>query len=187
MKVIIDSIMQVPKWILIIIILFYSLLLAEYIDVLNKFVYVEDSLMGVFNLSTKLSYIFTIVSGIVTWLIYALMFHIMALLFGGKAEFKDSILPLAFPYIIPSIMLLIGLFLLTDIQIPSTPDSITILKNHPVYETSMTLINCSSVLCYLISLMIIHYLYKIKWFYSILSVVLPFLAILGITEIVRIA
>jgi hypothetical protein len=187
MKVIIDLIIQIPKWILIVIVLLYSMLLAEYADVLNKFVYVDDSLMGIFKFSAKLSYAFTVISGIVTWLIYALMFHIMALLFDGKAKFKNSVLPLAFPYIIPSIMLLIGLFLLIDIQIPFTPDSITILKNHPVYETSMILINYSSVLCYLVSLMIIHYLYKIKWFYSILSVALPFLAILGITEIVKIS
>jgi hypothetical protein len=185
MNKIIHLIVQLPKWYGISIVLVYSLLLAEFLSAMNHLILLDESLNSVFEIFAKISYGVTILSGLIVWLVMALLFHLTALLFNGQASFAHIARATSYPFVIPALIILAGIFLLDGLNLPQTEEIITILPNHPGFKLIMGLINYSFVPYYLIVAAFIRYIYQIKYIYAVLSVVIPVVGIWAITQLFK--
>ena len=185
MKGIIRLILQLPKWYGISIVFIYGILLAELLSTIINFISIESSWVNIFKIIVNINYGVTIFSGIIVWLITALLFHLTALLFNGQASFARIAIATSYPHLIPAIMILIGIIILDSIQIPQTNDIAAILINHPQFKIAMNLVNYSFIPYYLIVAIFIHHIYQIKYLNAILSVALPVAGIWLVTELVK--
>jgi hypothetical protein len=146
---------------------------------------IEASLNKVFEILTKINYGIIILSGFIVWLIMSLLFHLTALMFNGYASFGQIAYGTSYLYIIPSIMILIGIFLLDNIQISNTEDAMNVLLNSSSFKLTMNLINYSMVPYYLTVGFFIRHIYGIKYVYAFLSVIIPIVAIWLISELFK--
>jgi hypothetical protein len=131
---------------------------------------------------TSISYWATILSGVAVWLIMALLFHLTALLFNGQASFGHIARATSYPFIIPAVVILVGIFLLDDLDLPQTGEITTLLPNHPRFKLAMWLINYSFIPYYLVVAVFVRYIYQVKYPFAILSVAIPVVSIWAITE-----
>jgi hypothetical protein len=131
MKSIVTHIMQLPKWYGIGIMLIYSILLAEFSSTLIHLMPVDESWNSIFKIFTRITYGVTILSGFIVWLIMALLFHLTALLFNGRATFIHITRATSYPFIIPAIMILVGIVLLDGLEVPQAEDIANMLTCHP--------------------------------------------------------
>jgi len=185
MRKFVNIINQLPKWYGIGIVLLYSLLIAEFYSIVIHLTVNNDLIKNnLFIAFSRISYGVTVLSGIVIWLISNFLFHLTALLFNGHAQFKRFLISSSYLYIIPAIMILIGIFLLDGIHINNTVHAVEELMNNPSFKLAINLINISFIPYYAIVGIFIYYIYKIKLLYAILSVVIPIASIWGITLIV---
>ncbi|MDR0744273.1 MAG: hypothetical protein LBF05_07960, partial [Tannerella sp.] len=138
-----------------------------------------------FEIMTRISYWATILLGVAVWLIMALLFHLTALLFNGQASFGHIARATSYPFIIPAVVILVGIFLLDGLDLPQTEEITTMLPNHPRFKLAMGLINYSFVPYYLIVAVFIRHIYQIRYVYAILSVAIPVVSIWAITELFK--
>ena len=186
MKRIIVSIEQTSKWYGIAIIFLYSLLLAEFYSTINRILPFNDLVdHNIFIIFSRINYVITVLSGIIIWIITTFLFHLTALLFDGHSTFKQLLFISSYPYIVPVMMILVGIFLLDGIQIPDTEDITHILLNNSSFQLAMNLINYSFILYYLIVAVFIQHIYRIKYIYAALSVVIPVVSIWLISELFK--
>ena len=164
-----------PKWYGLTIILIYSVMIAEFVKVLNTLFMVGGiEKVALMEKIVQLNYGLTIVSSIIVWILICLLFHLMALLFDGKTTFGSFLIVAAYPYFIPAVILLFAVLLLDGISIK---DSVDIMQ--------LILQNYSFVFYYLLVACIIHYLYNLKWLYALLSVAIPVVSIYAVTELFK--
>jgi hypothetical protein len=185
MKKMIRLAIQLPKWYGVGIVFVYGLLLAEFVSSVNHLIPIDETWSNIFEIMARISYWVTILSGVVVWLIMALLFHLTALLFNGQASFGHIARASSYPFIIPAVMILAGVFLLDGIDIPQTEEVINILPNHPRFKLAMGLINYSFIPYYLAVAVFIRYIYQIKYPFAILSVAIPVVSIWAITELFK--
>ena len=186
MRRIISVIESLPKWCGLSVILAYSLLLAKFFltithSALNSSL-LENNLISIF---IKISYSITVLSGIVIWIVMTFLFHLTALLFNGNAQFKRFLFVAAYPYIVPVVMILIGLFLLNGVQIDHTKDVAVELANNASFKLAMNLINFSFIPYYIIIAILIRYVYQINFLKALASVVIPIAGVWNITELIK--
>ena len=186
MREIIAKILQVPKWYGIGVILLYSLLVAEFFSSINK-LFIQTELVNndILIIFSRISYVVMILSGVIVWIISTFLFHLTALLFDGKSSFGRFLFVSSYPYLIPVIMIFVGLFLLDEIQIPNSEDTMAFLKDNQTFKLSTTLINYSFIPYYLIIVVLIRYIHQIKYIYALLSVIIPVLSIWLITMLFK--
>ena len=72
--------------------------------------------------------------------------------------------------------------MLGTLEVDASGDAVVKLINNSSFKLIMNIVNYSFFLFYALTACIIHYLYKIGWLYSILSVAVPVVAIWGMTE-----
>jgi len=179
MKKIVDTINQLPKWYGIGVIIIYSILCAELFSIINNIVLSSNDFTNnnIFVVLSRISYGITVLSQIIVWIIAAFLFHLMALLFNGKSQFKRFLFISSYPYIIPATVILIGIFLLDNVRISETKEIVNFLANNSSFKLVINLINYSFIIYYIFVSILIHYIYKIKYVYAILSVVIPIASI----------
>jgi hypothetical protein len=165
--------------------LIYSILLAEFSSALTHLLPIDESWNSIFEIFTRINYGIAVLSGLIVWLVTALLFHLTALLFNGQVSFAHITRAISYPFIIPAIMILVGIVLLDGLKIPQTEDITTVLTNHPKIRLVMSMINYSFVLYYLIVVIFIRHIYQIKYLYAILSVAVPLVSIWTITELFK--
>jgi hypothetical protein len=119
----------------------------------------------------------TILFGIVVWIITNFLFHLTALLFNGQSTFNRFLFMATYPYIIPAIMVLVGIFTLDGLKVPNTEEALIFLMNNHTFRLAMNLISYSFVPYYLMLVILIHHVYQIKYVYAILSIVIPVVSI----------
>jgi hypothetical protein len=185
MKSIVTHIMQLPKWYGIGIVFIYSILFAEFSSTLTHLIPIDESWISIFKTLTKIHYGVTILSGFIVWLIMSLLFHLTALLFNGYASFGRMTRITSYPFMIPAIIIPIGIILLDDLKVPQTEDIVVFLSNHPKFKLTMALINYSFVPYYLIVAVFIRHIYQIKYLYAILSIAIPVVSIWAISELFK--
>jgi len=186
MKKFVDTILEMPKWIPMAVIACYSLLFAEFVDTLNGFVQLPNkSMISMFQTLSHIHYAVNIVSSILTWIIMTFLFHLMALLFDGNCAFSKYAIVAACPYIIPSIMILVGLFIVTNISITPAANAVSLLEQNHIFFVIRGLINYSYIPYYTFVIIFTRYLYNLKWLYAAICVLMPVLAIWGITEVIK--
>jgi len=185
MKKIISVIETLPKWCGLCVILVYSLLFAEFFStVLHLFPY-KEALSSIFTVMLSISYATNILLGFILWLIYTLLFHLTALLFGGQATFKRFLFASAYPYLISACAVFIGILLLDGVPLLSLGQPEELLLQDPTFQLSVKLINYSTIPCYLVIVILVRYIHQISYIYAILSVAGPVSAIWLITELVK--
>jgi len=185
MKKIISVIEKLPVWYSLGAIFLYSLLSAEFFSTFLRLFPYEEVIHNIFRVFLSISYVVNILSGFIGWIIYAFLFHLMAMLLGGYATFKKFLFASAYPYLIPACMIIAGIILLSDVQPLSLGDSEKLLIQHPAVQLAKNIINYSIISCYLIISILVHYIYRINYIYAFLSVVIPVTTIWLITELVK--
>ena len=185
MEKIINKLKQIPRWYGIAIVLLYSFLLAEFYSTFNRFLPIDNSMGNLFSIISKISYSVTILSGVIVWIIITFLFHLTALLFNGKSSFSQILFVSSYPYIIPAIVIIIGIFILDGIQIQNAEDVIVVLMENQSFKLSMNLINYSFIPYYVTVAILIHDIYQINYLYAILSVTIPIVAIWLIGELFK--
>jgi hypothetical protein len=140
---------------------------------------------NIFIIFSRVSFVVTLLSGIIIWVVLSFLFHLTALLFDGKAQFKQLLYSSAYLYFIPSIFLLAGILLMSNVRITETKDLATALTNNATFKLSMQLMNYSFFPYYLVVTIFIKKIYNINYIYSFLSVEIPIAAIWGITELFK--
>ena len=82
MRQIINVLLRLPKWYGLTIILIYSVMIAEFVKVLNTLFMVGGiEKVALMEKIVQLNYGLTIVSSIIVWILICLLFHLMAFLF----------------------------------------------------------------------------------------------------------
>jgi len=186
MKSIINNLEKVSKWYAIGLVILYSLLIAEFFSTINDLVPINSAIDNkIITVILRISYIVTILSGIIVWIVSAFIFHLTALLFNGRSQFKRFLFVSSYPYIIMSIVIIAGIFLLDGVQISETEDAINVIANNTSFKLAINLLNLSTIPYYLMIVILIHYIYQIKYLYALLSVVIPIASIWGITELFK--
>jgi hypothetical protein len=186
MKRIVSIITDLPRWYGIGVVLLYSLVLAEFFVAMMR-LSIPAELVGNSLLTTisRLTYGLTIASGVAGWLIMAFLFHLMALLLGGNFTFGRFAAAAAYPYVIPAICTVASIMLLDGLQVPPTVNVVEFLTGHSTFKLAMGLLNYSSLPYYVACVVLIRYLYGIKYLYALLSVAIPVGAIWLISQLVR--
>ena len=89
MKSVIEKIGSIPNWYGVAIVLIYALLMAEYLSEINNLcIDYELKANNIMKIFMGISYVLTIISSVVIWVVLCLMFHLMALLLDGKQIFS---------------------------------------------------------------------------------------------------
>ena len=150
--------------------------MSEYINIINsKIIEAEIPIMEnnqIFTLFMSFSFMMTLLSAFVVWLISSFLFHLFAILFGGVANFKEILKFSALCYILPAIIFLIAIVLVESTTFPkenldfffSSTKSLVLIK---------WLIYISSSFCFIALIPIIKYLYLISWYRALLSIIIP--------------
>ncbi len=186
MRKIVSIIENLPVWYGLGIVLLYGLLLAEFFSTfMNLFPYGEV-LNNVFTVILGIGYVVNVLSGFILWLIYALLFHLAALLFGGKSTFKRFLFVSAYPYLLAACMIFVGIFLLGDVSPLNLGNPEEMLLRDLSFQLAVKFINYSSIICYLVTVIIVRYIYQISYIYAVLSVAVPVTVIWLITESVKV-
>ncbi len=158
------------------IMLIYGLLFAEYSYLLNlKVITIQNvALMTnpIFTYFQSFSFIMTLIIAIVVWLISSFLFHLFAVLLGGEANFKDFQKYTGLCYILPSIGFCVVLVLFNNISFPKENLEVFFISNKTLVLINW-IINISSMLCFIIPIPIIKYLYLVNWLKAVGSVVIP--------------
>ena len=160
MKRIINTLEKMPKWYGFLTILLYSLLLAEFLITTNH-------LVNNNNLETDRLFV-----------ILARMSYIIIVL-----SFKHLLYISSYFYIIPAISVFISIFLLNQKMEYSTSNAVTTLQNNYSLGLPIMLVNYSFIPYYLLCMILIHHLYKVRLRYAIASVVIPILSVWAITKL----
>ena len=169
MRQIINVLLRLPKWYGLTIILIYSVMIAEFVKVLNTLFMVGGiEKVALMEKIVQLNYGLTIVSSIIVWILICLLFHLMALLFDGK-----------------TVILLFAVLLLDGISIKDSVDIMQLILQNDSYKIVIKALNYSFVFYYLLVACIIHYLYNLKWLYALLSVAIPVVSIYAVTELFK--
>ena len=173
MKLFILNIERLPKWYGVSIVLIYGILFAEYTSTIARLLIIDESLIIFHAAFLKINYFVVFLTSIILWLIITFLFHITALLFNGNSSFGRFLRISSYLCIIQTIILSISIFILDGMQNFSIENLTQEMLNNPLIQLAKYLMNSSFILCYLITAIFIHYIYKIKLVYGILSVVIP--------------
>ncbi len=185
MRKIVSIIEKLPVWYGLGVIFLYALLFAEFFATFLRLFPYQEVFDSIFRVILGASYVINILSGFIVWLIYALLFHLMAMLFGGQATFKRLLFASAYPYLISACMVLVAIVLLGEVQPLILGNSEELLIQNPTVQLTMKLLNYSFYPYYLIVAVLIRYIYQINYIYAALSVALPITAIWLVSELVK--
>lgn len=185
MKKIIKSFESLPKWYAVGIILLYSISLAEFFSEINHLALTDNSINSIYSVISRIGYVLIILSSFVVWIIMTLLFHLVALLFNGNAIFYKFLITSSYLYIIPTVSAIIGIFILDNTQLSNTKNTMTELMQNDSLKLAMDLINYSFVPYYILIAVLIHHVYRIKYVYAVLSVVIPIASVWGISELFK--
>lgn len=186
MKKIIIHLDRLSIWYGLTVILLYSLLLSEYISTINHFVLIsiDEVIPEIYKIFLQISYFTIILSCIIAWIISTFLFHLMALLLNGQPKFKNILFASSYLYIIPSLMCVVGIYILEEIDVPSTESFVVNLLNDPKFILSTKLVNYSGYLPYLFIPIIIRHICQIRYLYAVLSVAIPLIIIFLIAKLI---
>lgn len=186
MKKIIESLSSLPKWYGFLIVLIYALLTAEFIALLSD-ICLEYGMQisDLVETFMQISYIIIILSCIFIWITLSLLYHFMAVLFDGKAKFKDFLGIASYPFALPAIAIVIAILLLDHVGIREYEGIGQFMEQSKSYQLAIGILNYSFIPYYLLVACIIHYLYNLKWLYALLSVAIPVVSIYAVTELFK--
>ena len=184
MKSVIEKIGSIPNWYGVAIVLIYALLMAEYLSEINNLCIDYDlKANNIMKIFMGISYVLTIISSVVIWVVLCLMFHLTALLLDGKQIFSKFLFISSYLYVIPAVAMVVAIILLGKIDIGGSGIQVEELVSNSKFNAITNGVNCSFLLFYLFTAFCIHYLYDLRWLYSILSVVIPVVSIWGMTTL----
>ena len=185
MRKIVSIIEKLPVWYGLGVIFLYALLFAEFFATFLRLFPYQEVFDSIFRVILGASYVINILSEFIVWLIYALLFHLMAMLFGGQATFKRFLFASACPYLIPACIVFASIILLGDIDPLALGNPEEMLTQNPTILLIINLINYSFIPYYLIVSVLVRYIYQIRYIYAALSVALPITAIWLVSELVK--
>jgi hypothetical protein len=138
----INYLSKLSKWYAIGIVLLYSLLIAELFSTIQSLSIVNSLADNyLYVIFSRIGYVLAILSGVIVWIVSSFIFHLTALLFNGHSSFQRFLYVSPHSYIVPSIMILVAIFLLDNVQISNTEDALNALLNNSSFKLSMNLIN----------------------------------------------
>ena len=176
---------KIPKWYGIIIILLYCILFAEYISTIFNLVPFDKTIANFHFMFLKINYFTTLFISIIIWLVLSFLFHLTALLFDGSSSFSRFLFTSSYFLVIQVFVSVICIFALDKIPVLDFENFMYEMQNNSTIQFAKYLINFSFIVYYLIIIILIHYIYQIKYIYAFLSVAIPLLSIWGITELFK--
>lgn len=184
MKNLIEKILGLPKWYGLCVVLIYAALLAEYMSEVNSIFLLQGlEISNVVKIFVRLSYVVAILSSFAVWVVVALLFHFAALLLDGSQKFSKFLMASSFMYIFPAVGIFIAIFLLDGVNVEEGTNVMEELVQNERFRIIQYIVNGSFLPYYVISACIIHYLYKINWIRSFMSVIIPVASIWGVTKL----
>lgn len=166
---------KIPQLWVVCIVLIYGLLLAEFGNTLNsKFFPEQPNVM--FSFFITFSYVVMIIFTFVFWLISTFLIHLFAVLFNGNGKYRDFLKYTGLTYAISAIFLLLVIFMVEGVEIEQN-DISNMFKENQTMKITSWILNIAGFGYYLLIIPIIKYLYKVNWFKSIGSIVIPFVLI----------
>ncbi len=171
MKKNIFKIENIPQFWVISLILIYGLLLAEFSNTLNSKIF-SDQLDSVYSIFMNITCFVVIAMTFAIWLISSFLFHMFAILFNGKGQFREFLKLTGLFHAFSTIVLLILIFMVKDLELTQSHIS-------RIFETNQTMRNISLILnitgfgYYIMIIPITKYFYKINWGKAIGALVIP--------------
>lgn len=158
MKKIVEKIVTLPKWYGYSVLLFYSVLTAEYVSEINSF-FIKQGIetTSFLNFFWGLSYITCILSSIAIWVVLSLLFHLSALLLDGEQEFGKFLLATALPYIIPAVCMFVAILMMDGVDVGNGEHVMETLMQSNRFQTITWIVNGSFVPFYIVSVSAIAY------------------------------
>lgn len=181
MKKIFVFLSQLPIWYSMGIIGVYSILLAEYTVTICKAL--PYNILGTFfETVLQISYVLAFIAGFITWIISAFLFHITALLYGGRSSFNKMLYISSYAYIVLIIGLIINISIITDIHSINPTE----VSSNSSFILVTNIMKFFYILFYSIITVMIYYCHQIKYVYAALSVIIPTTSTWLITELIKI-
>ena len=188
MRKVIENITKLPKWYGIIIVLMYGIFTAECSTFLCNYIKTSFSeISNIVDVILRFTYLINVLTAFAMWITGCLMFHITALLLGGKQEMLKFLYASAYPVVILIMATSMSILLLDNITLDCKPDEIEFfLQGNEYFQLSKYIVNISYLLYLLIIVVFVHYLYNLKWYNSVFAVFSPVGTIYGIIDIIHI-
>jgi len=171
MKKITLSFDRLPKLWSFVCILVYSILAAQYYQLLLQKTTPQFAISS--NAINWGLFIIIVISCIIVWLFSTFIFHLFSLLLGGVSTFGRLLRNNSFAYIVPAICLVIAVVILRGVQIPATPIANNIVLQNPTIYLITSIINGSFIIYFIMVIFSIKYLYQLNFLKSIAAVVIP--------------
>lgn len=174
---------DISIWYGVAIVSIYGLLLFELISTLDGFV-IQESINPLFDFFSHYGFVLYIISALGVWIATSLIIHLSALLLGGKCPFRRFLGVSAFPNFVSIIALILGL--VCAARIPRDVDTMAELLLDRNVTIIKQLINWSAVPYYALYIILTRSFYGLEWIRAMLSVLLPFGMIFGLSELFKI-
>lgn len=184
MRKIYDFFSKLPKWYGICIIIIYSIVTAEYISTLSQFMLAQfEDVPQIVSLFFYFGYIAAILISVVIWIIYSYLFYLTALVLGGNGSFEKVLNTSAYTFILPSLCIFIAIILLDGIDTQKMEDFQEFYLKNERFKNINLFVDLAFVPYYILNVIIIHHALKINWWYSIISVFGPIIAMMGLSKL----
>lgn len=154
----------------------HGFLLAEYTAIFTKLIAsaYDEALYPIVQIVSKINYTWVWVYSIVTWIITSFMFHLAAIIMDGRSNFKNFLKLSAYPYLIPMVVICMGIMCMQPGQISlSAGSDISSLIFNGSLHTFASIIGLSYIIMYGWVIILVHHVYQISYIKSIVSVIMP--------------
>jgi len=153
----------------------YSLLMAEYFDTVNKEVIsLQDIDISIYSYISTFNFILTILTVFSVWLISSFLFHLFAFLLNGDIEvdFKFFIKYTGILYVFPAFGFAVSIYLFGNLNLPQI-GTLEFLEANKTMVIIGWIINISSLLVFILVIVLRKYLYKVNWLEAVGSFIIP--------------
>ncbi|MCF0191109.1 MAG: YIP1 family protein [Marinilabiliaceae bacterium] len=187
MNTILSRLLSLNKWYSFIVVAVYGCLFAEYISEIATYNIIIDQggISEILKVFLGVNFIITITSTMVVWVVFSLLFHIVALLLDGQGKYNDLLRVSSYTTILPSIAVAVAIFMLDEVYyadfsyMPSYED----VSISDELMSSLNIINYTYISYYILNGVVVKFLYKLSWVKAILSILIPIVSIWGVSEL----
>lgn len=184
MKNFFQKLVALPMWYSIAIVVVFSLLSAEMARELQMPILAaqpQTSDPMVLKIATITTFVGGVFSGFFSWALFAVLYHVFALLFGGKIKIKSMFKIAGLSFLVQIPFLIAQILIIQDVVIPEGFDVLNDFANLEPVKIVSTLNYIASVPYYALMICAVRYVYEIKWWRAFLAVAIPSAILSAIT------
>lgn len=187
----IDKLLKLPKWNAIVVLVIYALLASEMTLTTMSFTFasmglnIPEDMMGIM---TVIMFIAGFIGVVISWVLVAAIFFVVAMILSGKGKFKDWLFCSTYFYVITIAVLPFVIYLLGDIELPKSANALELveaLKNNENYKLATIIQTLSSVVQYVFFFFVIRRIFSLSNWKSALCCIIPFVLFVGLSLILQ--